>query len=233
MARRGACLLAVCLGANVAACGSAPAPLGRSTTSTTSATPGTPKPAKKPRASTTRTTSPTAAPTTVFVPPGETGPGAVAGPTRPPDATGPYPVVSVTDGDTIKIQRDGAKETLRLIGLDSPETKDPRKPVQCFGVEATAHAKDLLDGTSVWLTTDPTQDAVDRYGRTLAYVWMADGRLFDWVMIDDGFAHEYTYDLPYEYQDAFKAAERRAREAGRGLWSAATCAGNVTPQAPP
>ena len=142
-------------------------------------------------------------------------------------------MASVTDGDTIRISRNGKKETLRLIGLDSPESVDPRKPVQCFGREASAHAKDLLAGTSVWLTTDPTQDAIDRYGRTLVYVWMTDRRSFDWVMIRDGYAHEYTYNIPYRYQAEFKAAERTARDANLGLWAPTTCAGQTAPDANP
>lgn len=149
------------------------------------------------------------------------------GPVRPSDAAGPYPVVQVVDGDTVKVRRDGEVVTLRLIGLDTPETKDPRKPVQCFGREASDHAHALLDGRSVWLTTDPTQDEVDRYGRTLAYLWLPDGQLFNWLMVWEGYAHEYTYDLPYAYQAENRAAERSAREAGRGLWASDTCAGDT------
>jgi micrococcal nuclease len=100
--------------------------------------------------------------------------------------------------------------------------------VQCFGREASARAHALLDGTSVWLEYDATQGRLDRYGRTLAYVWMADGRLFEQVMITDGYAHEYTYALPYRYQGEFMAAERDARVARRGLWSSATCNGDTT-----
>jgi micrococcal nuclease len=97
--------------------------------------------------------------------------------------------------------------------------------VQCFGREASAHAHALLDGVTVWLEYDPTQGRLDRYGRTLAYVWMSDGRLYNETIIGDGYAHQYTYDLPYRYRNAFLAAERSARDAGRGLWSPTTCAG--------
>jgi micrococcal nuclease len=140
----------------------------------------------------------------------------------PAGLDGPMTVTRVVDGDTIKVSNG---KTLRLIGVDTPETVDPRKPVQCFGREASAHAHALLDGVTVWLEYDPTQGRLDRYGRTLAYVWMSDGRLYNETIIGDGYAHQYTYDLPYRYRNAFLAAERSARDAGRGLWSPTTCAG--------
>jgi hypothetical protein len=102
---------------------------------------------------------------------------------------------------------------------------DARQPVQCFGLEASAQAKTILGGQSVYLETDPSQDSVDKYGRTLAYVWTESGRLFNLDMIADGFAFEYTYDLPsYRYQQDFKAAENDARTQERGLWSPSACA---------
>lgn len=150
------------------------------------------------------------------------------GPTRPDDAEGPYPVVDVVDGDTIKVLLDGERVSIRVIGIDTPETRDPRKPVQCFGREATARAEALLGGGEVWLSFDPTQDRIDRYDRLLAYVWLPDGHLFEWVMVTDGYAHEYTYDLPYRYQAELQEAERAARAAERGLWSPTSCAGDTT-----
>lgn len=142
--------------------------------------------------------------------------------------SGPYPVAKVVDGDTIWIQRDGQNVKPRLIGIDTPETHDPRKPVQCFGAEASAQATKMLAGRQVILETDPTQGTQDRYGRELVYVWTIGGQLFNLDMIRLGFAHEYTYDLPYRYRDAFIAAERDARTAGRGLWAGDTCDGNTT-----
>jgi micrococcal nuclease len=96
--------------------------------------------------------------------------------------------------------------------------------VQCFGREASAQATTILGGQSVYLETDPSQDSIDKYGRTLAYVWTESGRLFNLDMIAHGFAHEYTYDLPYRYQQDFKAAENDARTQERGLWSPNACA---------
>lgn len=79
----------------------------------------------------------------------------------------------------------------------------------------------------MFLESDPTQDSVDRYGRTLAYAWTESGRLFNLDMIHDGFANEYTYDTPYRYQDRFRAAEADARNHERGLWLPATCGGQA------
>lgn len=139
-----------------------------------------------------------------------------------------YAVTSVIDGDTIKINIDGTIETLRLIGMDTPETVDPRKPVQCFGKEASNKAKELLVSTKVRLEKDPTQGELDKYGRTLAYVYREDGLFYNKYMIEKGYAHEYTYNTPYKYQAEFKAAQKSAQENLRGLWSPATCNGDTT-----
>ena len=149
---------------------------------------------------------------------------AQAYPTMPQGVQGPFTVTKVVDGDTIHVDTDGQRLKIRMIGLDTPESLDPRKPVQCFALEASAQAKTILAGQSVYLETDPSQDSVDRYGRTLAYVWTESGRLFNLDMIADGFAFEYTYALPYRYQQDFRAAEDDAEAQERGLWSPSTCA---------
>lgn len=139
-----------------------------------------------------------------------------------------YPIVSVVDGDTVKINLDGKTTTLRLIGLDTPETVDPRKPVQCFGVEASNKAKELLSGKKVRIENDSTQGNLDKYGRTLAYIYLEDGTFYNKYMIEQGYAHEYTYDLPYKYQAEFKNAEKDAKSKQLGLWSPNTCNGDTT-----
>jgi micrococcal nuclease len=141
----------------------------------------------------------------------------------PQGIQGPLTVLKVVDGDTIWVDNNGQRLKIRMIGLDTPETVDPRKPVQCFGREASAQAKTILGGQSVYLENDPSQDTIDKYGRTLAYVWTASGRMFNLDMIADGYAFEYTYDLPYRYQADFKTAEGDARTQGRGLWSPDAC----------
>ncbi len=140
-----------------------------------------------------------------------------------------YKVISVVDGDTIKVSIDGKTETLRLIGIDTPETVDPRKPVQCFAVEASKKAKEILTGKNVRLEADRTQGERDKYNRLLRYVFLEDGTLYNKLMISEGYAHEYTYQSnPYKYQEDFIKAERQAREQGTGLWGINTCNGDTT-----
>lgn len=149
-----------------------------------------------------------------------------SGPTLPRPAGLPSArVTGVVDGDTVELMLGGREEKVRLIGMDTPETVDPRTSVQCYGREASDRAKQLLTGQTVWFEDDASQDTRDRYGRLLGYVWLPDGRLFNQVMIDEGFAFEYTYDKPYKYQAAFKASEQAAKSQQRGLWSPTTCNG--------
>lgn len=158
----------------------------------------------------------------------------------PAAAKGPYTVQEVIDGDTVVLKRDnalaqdGEEITVRLIGMDTPETVDPRKPVECFGPEASAAATELLSkDKSVFLETDPDQGETDRYGRTLGYLWTGtslDGKqatLFNQQMISDGYAREYTFDGAYKYQDEFRAAEKTAQDNRAGLWSPDTCNGKT------
>jgi endonuclease YncB( thermonuclease family) len=150
-------------------------------------------------------------------------------PEEPTDTAVYYSVVSVVDGDTIKVNINGTTETLRLIGIDTPETVDPRKPVQCFGKEASNKAKELLTGKKVRLEADSTQGDVDKYNRLLRYAFLEDGTFFNKEMIAQGFAHEYTYQSnPYKYQADFKEAEQQAREQNKGLWNTSTCNGDTT-----
>jgi len=141
-------------------------------------------------------------------------------------------VVSVVDGDTFKVSIDGKTKTVRLIGVDTPETVDPRKEVQCFGKEASDKTKEILTDKTVRLEIDQTQGEQDKYGRLLRYVFLEDGTFFNNLLIEQGYAHEYTYDTPYKYQSDFKASEKSAREAQRGLWNPTTCGGNTTTSVP-
>lgn len=150
----------------------------------------------------------------------------------PSGSEGPYRVLSVTDGDTIRVDVEGVSTRVRLIGIDTPEVRDPRKPVQCFGKQASERAHELLDGRAVRLEFDPTQGRTDRYGRLLAYVWLNDGSMVNESMVRDGYAHEYTYGEPYKYRGRLKEMQRSASEAGRGLWAASTCEGDTAQPAP-
>jgi micrococcal nuclease len=129
-----------------------------------------------------------------------------------------YEVVKVVDGDTLSLNMNGKTEVLRLIGMDTPETVDPRKPVQCFAKEASTKAKEMLTGKRVRVEADPSQGELDKYNRLLRYIFLEDGTFYNKLMIEDGFAHEYTYNIPYKYQSEFKEAETRAREGKRGFW---------------
>ena len=124
---------------------------------------------------------------------------------RPVAAQGPYKVSHVTDGDTIDVLIGRTSTVIRLLGIDTPETKKPNVAVQCYGPEASARTTKLLSGQSVWLETDPTQDKLDKYGRTLAYV-LLDQTLVDDVLVREGYSHEYTYGKPYAYQARFLAS---------------------------
>lgn len=139
-----------------------------------------------------------------------------------------FKVSKVIDGDTIDVEISGESKMLRLIGINTPETVDPRKPVQCFGLEASNKAKEILAGKNIVLEIDDSSGDRDKYGRFLRYVFLEDGTNFNKLMISEGYAYEYTYDVPYRYQNEFKKAEQEAREAKRGLWAENTCSGSLS-----
>lgn len=136
-----------------------------------------------------------------------------------------YKVTRVVDGDTLVININGTDEKVRLIGINTPETVDPRKTVECFGKEASAKMKDLASGENVRLESDPTQDTRDIYGRLLEYVYLQDGQMLNRKMIADGYAYEYTYMTPYKYQKEFRDVQTLARVSARGLWAPESCNG--------
>ncbi len=137
-----------------------------------------------------------------------------------------YLVTKVVDGDTIAVNMDGRTETIRLIGINTPETVDPRTTVLCFGTEASNKAKELLTGKRVRIEKDPSQGDRDKYGRALAYVYREDGLFFNKYMVEEGYAYEYTYNIPYKYQSEFKAAQKFAEAEKRGLWAPGVCDGS-------
>ncbi|HVQ44853.1 MAG TPA: thermonuclease family protein [Candidatus Saccharimonadia bacterium] len=127
-------------------------------------------------------------------------------------------VTRVVDGDTMDIELGGHKDTVRFLGIDTPETHDPRKPVQCFGQAAAAHTKALLEDKNVRLEPDPTNSNRDKYHRLLRYVYLPDGTLVNAEIIRDGYAFAYTV-FPLVRLDEFRALETEARSANRGLWA--------------
>lgn len=131
-----------------------------------------------------------------------------------------YFVTRVVDGDTIEVNND---IKIRLIGVDTPETVDPNEPVQCYGPEASAIAKEKLFNQTVTLESDESQGDKDKYDRLLRYVIMGDGTNFNQWLIENGYGHEYTYSTPYKYQAEFKTAEQTAMTANAGLWAENAC----------
>ena len=148
-------------------------------------------------------------------------------PVSTPTNSKTYDVVKVVDGDTIDVSINGKTERIRLIGINTPETVDPRKPVECFGKEASDKAKTLLGGMKVYLESDITQGELDKYSRLLRYVFLENGTNFNLLMIKEGYAYEYTYDTPYTYQTEFKEAQKEAEKAKSGLWGD-ICQGEAT-----
>ena len=158
-------------------------------------------------------------------------------PTAPPPPPPPPPakvlnvqarVTSVIDGDTLKVKfANGTKTTVRLIGIDTPETRKPGTPVQCGGRDATARMKKLAlrngRGRMVTITTDPTQDLTDRYGRLLSYVG-AGATDFGRAMVASGWAKTYVYGVDFQRVSAYRSAQRSAKSARKGVHR--KCAGN-------
>ena len=145
-------------------------------------------------------------------------------------------VTRVIDGDTIEVRIEeridgagagraeiGSVEAVRLIGIDTPESVRPGTPIECFGREASAAAKTLLEGETVTLIKDVEER--DSFGRLLRYVYigaeMANSRL-----VVNGYASAFTYPPNVRHADLFVHLERAARDNNRGLWSPDTCAGN-------
>jgi micrococcal nuclease len=147
------------------------------------------------------------------------------GPADPASGRTPPVVTSVVDGDTVRIDLGPRVETVRLIGIDTPETKHPTKPVGCFGPEASARTAELLaPGTEVTVERDAEER--DRYGRLLAYVVRRDDGMFvNLQLAREGYADVLSIAPNTAHAAEFATAVREAREQGRGLWGA--CSGAV------
>lgn len=132
-------------------------------------------------------------------------------------SSGFYKVVKFDDGDTIVVDMNGTKETVRFIGVDTPEVKDPRKPVQCFGHAASAFTKQLIGDHPVRLEADPDNTNRDRYNRLLRYIYLPDGTLVNAEIIKQGYGFAYT-SFPFTKKAEFKNYENEARQNNKGLW---------------
>jgi len=134
---------------------------------------------------------------------------------------GLYQVDHAADGDTISVIIEGKKETIRLIGVDTPEKNDRRKPLQCYAKAASEFTKKEVEGSRVRLETDPQSDTRDRYGRMLRFVYLPDGTLLNKKIVSEGYGFAMT-GFPHTKMDEFKAAQTEASANHKGLWGSCT-----------
>jgi len=138
---------------------------------------------------------------------------------------GYYEVTEFVDGDTIEVDMSGKSETIRFIGVDTPETHDPRKAVQCYGLKAAEFTKSRIGSQPVRLEADPLNTNRDRYDRLLRYVYTKDGALMNAEIIKNGYGFAYV-SFPFSKSEEFEIYQKEARENKRGLWDECTPAEN-------
>lgn len=138
-------------------------------------------------------------------------------PSSIPDIATSVTITKVVDGDTVDVDINGQRDIVRLIGINSPEVN------QCFYREATNKAREVLQGKSVKLEVDSTQDNRDVYNRILRYIFLSDGTNFGELMIKGGFAKEYTFKVAYKYQSLYRQDEYQAKNNKIGLWADNPC----------
>lgn len=136
-------------------------------------------------------------------------------------------ITRTVDGDTVEAKMDSGDEVkIRLLGINTPESVDPRRPVECFGKEASKYMKDLAEGKRVRLEADIQADDIDKYGRLLRNIILGDGTDINVQMVRDGYAYAYTeFPLNKNRKAELIRLEQEARTAERGLWNPETCAG--------
>jgi micrococcal nuclease len=125
-------------------------------------------------------------------------------------------VVRVVDGDTVVVRYEGREERIRLIGVDTPETVHPNKPVEAYGEEAKEYTKKKLEEKDIQIEFDVQER--DRYGRLLGYIWL-DGLLFNDELLRMGYARVATFPPNVKYVETFKETEKNAREKQVGIWN--------------
>lgn len=147
--------------------------------------------------------------------------------------TATFRVLKVVDGDTIQVNIRGNKETVRLLGIDTPETVDPRKSVQCFGKAASDKMKSFVEGKPVILADDNTQGNRDKYKRLLRYVYLPNNvRTFvNGEMVKQGYAFSYKQ-YPTKMLAKFNTFEKYAREHNLGLWGSCPVNAKKTSEIP-
>ncbi len=135
-------------------------------------------------------------------------------------------VVRAVDGDTIEVLRDGESkdEKVRFLGINTPESVDPRKPVECFGKLASHLTKSLIEGKRVFLAPDPEADERDKYDRLLRNIILADGIDLNATLVRAGYAHAYlSFPLNKKRKQELSRLQDEAKLAERGLWAPEAC----------
>lgn len=140
----------------------------------------------------------------------------------------PARVTRVVDGDTIRVEIDGEEFRVRYIGIDTPETVDPRRPVGCLGKEASERNRQLVDGKVVGLEKDVSE--MDSFGRLLRYVWIAD-EMVNATLVKEGYALASTYPPDVKHADLLASLQAQARENNLGLWGEACSSATPSPAA--
>lgn len=129
-----------------------------------------------------------------------------------------YQVISVTDGDTFKIDYNGEEKKVRLIGVDTPESVSPNKEKNNnYGKEASNYTKEKLEGQYIYLEFDVQQ--TDKYGRFLAYVYLEDGTMYNKELLEKGYAQVATYPPNVKYVEEFEEIQKQARKNNIGFWA--------------
>jgi len=142
----------------------------------------------------------------------------------------PARVTNVVDGDTVDVAIGSQTYRVRYIGIDTPETVDPNRPVQPFGKEASARNKQLVDGKTVYLERDVSE--TDRFGRLLRYVWLDESTMVNAVLVSEGLAQVSTFPPDVKYVNLYLDLQRQAREKGAGIWGGGATPATVPPQPP-
>jgi len=130
---------------------------------------------------------------------------------------GAYTVSRFIDGDTVSVSMNGHIETIRFIGIDTPETHKPNTPVQCYGPEAAAYTKQIIGHQKIVLVSDPLTTDRDRYDRLLRYVYLTDGTNINQKLVREGYAFYYPY-FPFTKAVDFSMEEESAISQHKGLW---------------
>ena len=129
---------------------------------------------------------------------------------------GSYRVTHFVDGDTVQVTMNGTLETIRFIGMDTPETHKPNTPVQCYGPVAAAYTQTRIGSQPIRLVSDSLTTNRDRYNRLLRYIILEDGTNLNLELVQKGYAFAYAF--PFSKLDQFDTAMRQAQKAGNGLW---------------